>query len=121
MSGDDTSVLSFLDDKANFGRGRYADAKALCNIMVRRLASGSVTTDGEDKSGDVIINALCPGFLKPTGLDRGLPSLLALAVNGARRIMGRDTAAGARTVISAALVSGKETNGQFLQNGRVDL
>lgn len=83
------------------------------NDFVRRLAAPA-------GPGGVVFNCVCPGLLKPTGVDRNLAWGLGQAVRLYRAFAGRDVAAGARTVVFAAAAAGGETQGSFLQNNAVD-
>ncbi|KAF3771407.1 putative short-chain dehydrogenase [Cryphonectria parasitica EP155] len=109
-----SSVLAHLDDELNFDyMTRYSDNKFVANLLVRRLAAAV-------SPSEVIINSFCPGFLKPTGIDKSLPSWLGLVIGMTRRFKGRDVDGGARTFVYAAAVANQKTHGKFLQHNQVD-
>lgn len=109
------SVLEYLDEKQNFSStSRYADGKYIVNTYVGQLA-------GLVPASEVVVNCFCPGLLRPTGLDAGLPGWLGFGVGIWRRVSGRDIAAGGRTTLFAGAVAGAETHGKFLQHNQVDV
>lgn len=109
-----TSILSYLDGAQRFAwMTCYNDSKLVVNDFIRRLARVA----GPD---EVVFNCLCPGLLKPTGVDRNIGWGLGQMVRLYRTISGRDVAAGARTVVFATTAAGEETQGKLLQHNLVD-
>ena len=67
---------------------------------------------------EVIVNHFCPGMVQ-TDLDKNLPFLLKKGMVFVRKIFGRTVEEGARTMVYAVAVAGKDSNGKFLQHNAV--
>lgn len=67
-----------------------------------------------DKAGnDVILNLVNPGFCYGSELHASLGGVLGKVFGAVKRMMGRSTEVGARTLVHAAAVAGKESHGRF--------
>lgn len=68
---------------------------------------------------DAVVNIVNPGFCYGSGLHRGVDGLLGSTLAIVKRLTGRSTQLGARTLVDAVVVQGPESHGKFLGDGRV--
>ncbi|KAI5457498.1 hypothetical protein BGZ63DRAFT_394870 [Mariannaea sp. PMI_226] len=107
-------VLPTLDDSSRSWRPveRYAVSKLLGHLFVINLMQYV-------NAEDVIVNLVDPGLVKNTDLQRGIPSLIAVAFSCMKAIFGRSLPVGASTYVDAVAVKGKESHGCFLSSWRI--
>lgn len=105
--------LSTFDDPKKFkATERYAESKLLGQMFVFKLQE-FVSAD------DVIVNLVEPGMMKPTALDRQMPTLAKPLMLLFRKTLGRDLEAGAWTYIDAAVVKGPASHMSFCYNWEI--
>ncbi|KAI0175534.1 NAD(P)-binding protein [Hypoxylon sp. FL1284] len=108
-----TSLLAALDDPENFAADRqYNQSKALAQMFAYKLAD-CVSAD------DVVVNLVCPGYVKSTGLGADINVLLKPVGIAFGAIFGRSVADGASTYLDAAIVKGKESHCSFVMSWKV--
>ncbi|KAI1773951.1 NAD(P)-binding protein [Hypoxylon cercidicola] len=110
---DHKTLLRTMDDPKTFAAGsQYNLSKVLAQMFAYKLVD-YVSAD------DVVVNLVCPGYVKGTGLGRDIPTLLKPlgALFGA--IFGRNVTDGASTYLDAAFAKGKESHGSFLMSWKV--
>ncbi|OJJ44381.1 hypothetical protein ASPZODRAFT_101429 [Penicilliopsis zonata CBS 506.65] len=112
LSEGENFLAHFDDQRLYSGLTRYSDSKLVVNAFIRCLAEIV-------PSSEVIVNNSCPGMLS-TGFNRNLPLWLKPLVYTMNKMLARTTEDGARTVINASAVAGRETHGRFLQSNAVD-
>lgn len=88
---------------------RYSVTKLMVLMLVLRL--GNMV-----EAKDVIINAVEPGLVGGTGLNRSAPGPLQIVLKIMAALTARTTQQGAWTYADAAVVKGKETHGSFVVN-----
>lgn len=106
-------LLPSFDEPKNFDmRDTYPTSKLLAQMFVYKLVE-KVSAD------DVVVNLVCPGYVKGTALirDASLPLRLVTFVFSA--IFARRLTDGASTYIDAAVLKGKESHGSFLMSWEV--
>jgi NAD(P)-dependent dehydrogenase (short-subunit alcohol dehydrogenase family) len=91
---------------------RYSASKLMVLMLVLRL--GNLIS-----SEDVIINAVEPGLVGGTGLQRSAPGLLQAVIKILNSLVARTTQQGAWFYADASLVKGKETHGSFVVNWEI--
>jgi retinol dehydrogenase-14 len=107
-------VLGHWDDASNFNSFfRYADTKLCVSALCRKLAELA-------PADEIIVNNPCPGLVRTKGLDKNLNLVLKGLMYVVRGIQGRSIEEGARTMIYASVVAGKETNGNFMMHNKVE-
>ncbi|KAM7191295.1 hypothetical protein V8F20_009350 [Naviculisporaceae sp. PSN 640] len=95
---------------------RYYTSKALMHLFLVKL----LKMDYLPTADKVIVNIVCPGYCKGTGLHRDAEGPVAktiLAVSKA--LTGRTTEEGAMSYVDAVVTKGKESHGCFLMDFRV--
>lgn len=108
----DKSVLGHFDDKKKFrGMRRYQNSKLMINAFVQRLATIV-------PSSEVIVNAVCPGVIA-TGFNRTLPCWIKPAMFVYWKFNARPVDEGARVVIHAAVLTGQDSHGKYLQLSKI--
>ncbi|KAL8718895.1 MAG: hypothetical protein Q9225_004020 [Loekoesia sp. 1 TL-2023] len=109
-----SSVLSVLNEKKNFNPGdRYYTSKLLLTLFFREFVARLPSRN------DVVINIVSPGFCYGSDLHRSLSGVLGKVFGGTKRVIGRSTEVGARTLTHGAAVAGKETHGCYLSEEKV--
>ncbi|EMR61617.1 putative short-chain dehydrogenase reductase family protein [Eutypa lata UCREL1] len=68
---------------------------------------------------EVVVNAADPGFMRGTGLDRGIPAYMKATYGLMRMVMGRGLKAGAWAYVDAAVVKPDATHGSWMYNWEV--
>ncbi|KAI8965290.1 NAD(P)-binding protein [Daldinia sp. FL1419] len=109
------SIIAALDDPKNFTPNtdkNYNMSKVLGQMFIYKL-SEYVSAD------DVIVNLVCPGFVKGTSLGRETSIIIRPAVALFSAIAARTVRDGASTYLDAALVKGKESHCSFLMSWKV--
>ena len=70
-------------------------------------------------ANDVIVNLVCPGLVKGTGLQREWPKLVLCLAKTVTSIPARSPEVGASTYVDAVVLTGKESHGSFLMSWKV--
>ncbi|KAF2730115.1 short-chain dehydrogenase [Polyplosphaeria fusca] len=109
-------LIPSFDDATGWGISmagdRYNITKLLLYMFVLKI-SECVSAE------DVVVNAVCPGFTKGSGLHRHLP-VAARAVFGVlKTVIARPLETGAWAYLDAVLVKGKESHGSFVMNQQI--
>lgn len=106
------SILKSFDDKAKYrGTRRYQDSKLVVNALVQRLATVV-------PSSEVTVNAVCPGVVA-TDLNRNLPWWLKIVMSIYMMIHAKSAGDGAWVLFHAAVATGPESHGKYLQMGEL--
>ena len=110
-----TSVLEQLNKKNNFDRvDRYYTSKLLLLLFFREFC------DRVDGTGnEVVVNIVTPGFCYGSELHRSLDGMLGTIFGAVKRILGRSSPTGARTLVHAAVAAGKGSHGKYLMDQRI--
>ncbi|KAI4869234.1 NAD(P)-binding protein [Hypoxylon rubiginosum] len=107
------TLLGAMDDPKNFvGDKQYNTSKVLAEMFAYKLVD-YVSAD------DVIVNLVCPGYVKGTDLSRDVHILLKPLGILFGAIFARNVTDGASTYLDAAFVKGKESHGSFLMSWKV--
>ncbi|KAI0723512.1 hypothetical protein C8Q76DRAFT_615793 [Earliella scabrosa] len=103
-----------FDDPKNFDAiERYITSKLLGQLFLVELAKRVPPTVA-------IVNAVSPGLCRGSSLHREMNSgMLGAMFSGYKRVLGRPTDVGARTLTDAAVNHGKETHGQYLSECKI--
>ena len=103
-----------FDDPKNFDAiERYITSKLLGQLFLVELAKRVPPTVA-------IVNAVSPGLCRGSSLHREMNSgMLGAMFSGYKRVLGRPTDVGARTLTDAAVNHGQETHGQYLSECKV--
>ncbi|KAI1142848.1 NAD(P)-binding protein [Hypoxylon sp. FL0543] len=106
------SLLAALDDPKGFVGNtdkQYNTSKVLGQMFAYKLVD-YVSPD------DVIVNLVCPGFVKGTALSRDANILVKAFMAAFAGLAARNVRDGASTYLDAAIVKGKESHGSFLMS-----
>lgn len=113
-------IIEALDDKNNFDPSdRYYASKLLLLFFFREFSMRLVTPGKEGSSNDVVVNNVNPGFCYGSELHRDVDGVLGGILAVVKRIMGRSTPLGARTLAHAAVVASAESHGKFLSDEKI--
>lgn len=88
----------------------YGVSKLLGQLTIEQIAERYVDPK------DVVITLVEPGWVRSTGLNRGLPWILRLVVQGVLRVAGRPVDQGAATYYDAVVVQDKRSHGSYIMN-----
>ncbi|KAK0634892.1 hypothetical protein B0T17DRAFT_481232 [Bombardia bombarda] len=92
---------------------RYGASKLLGQLFLTELAR-------RIPPSVAVVNAANPGFCYGSGLTRDAKgTLLGYVVDAYARIVGRSSAVGARTLVDAAVRKGRESHGQYVEDGEI--
>lgn len=109
-------IIPAFDDPSGWGwpaaAERYSTTKLLLLMFVIKLK------DHVDPN-EVVVNAADPGFMRGTGLDRGIPAYMKATYGLMRMVMGRGLKAGAWAYVDAAVVKPDATHGSWMYNWEV--
>lgn len=94
---------------------RYCTSKALLHLWLAKLLQMDYLPGAEK----VIVNLVCPGYCKGTGLHRDAEGVIARLLAVSKALTGRTTEEGAMSYTDAVVVKGKESHGCFLMDFRV--
>ncbi|KAI2465475.1 NAD(P)-binding protein [Annulohypoxylon bovei var. microspora] len=106
------SLLEALDDPKLFGNytnRQYNSSKVFAHMWAYKIVD-YVSAD------DVIVNLVCPGFVKGTQLDHDTSSLIKPIAALFAASTARNVSDGASTYLDATLVKGKESHGSFIMS-----
>ncbi|KAI1802393.1 NAD(P)-binding protein [Daldinia bambusicola] len=109
------SILATLDDPKSFAPNTdksYNMSKFLGQMFAYKLGE-YVSAD------DVIVNLVCPGFVKGTDLGRDASVFVRPLIALSAAVAARSTRDGASTYLDAALVKGRESHCSFLMSWKV--
>lgn len=107
------TLLGGIDDPKYFVADKqYNLSKVLAQMFAYKLVD-YVSAD------DVIVNLVCPGYVKGTDLGRNVHVLLKPLGAAFGAVFGRNVTDGASTYLDAAFVKGKESHGSFLMSWKV--
>ncbi|KAI1465807.1 NAD(P)-binding protein [Daldinia caldariorum] len=109
------SIFATLDDPKSFVPNTdktYNMSKFLGQMFAYKLGE-YVSAD------DVVVNFVCPGYVRGTDLGREASVLIRPAVALFAAVAGRSTRDGASTYLDAALVKGKESHCSFIMSWKV--
>ncbi|TAQ84760.1 hypothetical protein B7494_g6919 [Chlorociboria aeruginascens] len=120
MRGVDTStwpkenILKYFNEESRWpegGKGVYEYSKLMVQYIVNELA---MLAGGKDGSPDVIVNSMCPGFVKSDlGRQYKTGFLMSAAFDAFMSTVPKSTEGGARTLVLAALTKPEE-NGKYI-------
>ncbi|KAL9595234.1 MAG: hypothetical protein Q9219_006568 [cf. Caloplaca sp. 3 TL-2023] len=88
---------------------RYYTSKLLEEFFVVRLCQ-------KVPSSKVVVNIVNPGFCYGSGLHTEVTGALGVVLGIYKRMIGRSTAIGARTLVDAAIVQGEKSHGKYLSD-----
>lgn len=74
---------------------------------------------GNVSADDVIVNLVCPGLVRGTGLQRDWPKPVLWMAKAVTSIPARSVEVGASTYVDAVAMKGKESHGSFLMSWKV--
>ncbi|PYH92803.1 NAD(P)-binding protein [Aspergillus ellipticus CBS 707.79] len=112
------SLLDVLDDKSHFDMGdRYYTSKLLQQLFFLELCRNRRSE--MKRSTGAVLNLVNPGFCYGSELHRTAEGAFGKVLGGIKRVIGRSTAMGARTMVHSAALVGKETDGKYLSDCRV--
>ena len=100
---------AFNDPKYFDMQDRYYTSKLLEAIFVVELCSILSSSKG-------IVNLVNPGFCYGSGLHTEVTGALGFVFGIYKRLIGRSTSVGARTLVDAAVVQGARSHGQYLSD-----
>ncbi|KAI1412558.1 NAD(P)-binding protein [Hypoxylon sp. FL1857] len=109
------SLITALDDPksfVNYTDKQYNTSKVLAQMFAYKLVD-YVSAD------DVIVNLVCPGFVKGTELSRDANILVKPLMAAFAGVAARNVSDGASTYLDAALVKGKESHGSFIMSWKI--
>ena len=114
------SVIEALDDKNNFDPSdRYYASKLLLLFFFTEFSSRLDTPGAKGSTNDVVVNNVNPGFCYGSELHRDVDGVLGGILGIVKRIMGRSTPMGARTLAHGAVVASVESHGKYLSGGKI--
>ena len=104
-----TQIIEWMDSPRNFSTfNQYSDTKLLALLFMLDIAQRVP----DDK---VVFNMMCPGMVYTSMADH-LPWMVRTLTHLVWSIRGRSAEQGAWTVVNAAVVAGKGSHGQFLDD-----
>lgn len=111
------SLRNALDDRSNFDMGdRYYTSKLLQQLFFLELVN-SHRSDANRSSG-AVLNMVNPGFCYGSELHRTAEGAFAVVLGSMKRVVGRSTSMGARTLVHGAVLAGPPSNGKYLSDCR---
>ena len=107
------SIISALDDPQNFDmEDRYYTSKLLEEFFLLKLAHSVPSTKA-------VVNIVNPGLCYGSGLHTDITGPIGIIIGLYKRLIGRSTSIGARTLVDGAAVQGNDTHGKYLSDCRV--
>ena len=105
-----TPILPAFDESKFFDlQDRYYTSKLLEEFFLVSLCHTV-------PASKVVVNVVNPGFCYGTGLHTEVTGALGVVFGIYKRIIGRSTSVGARTLVNAAVVQGMESHGRYLSD-----
>ncbi|KAL9594848.1 MAG: hypothetical protein Q9179_005217 [Wetmoreana sp. 5 TL-2023] len=103
-------ILAAFNDPRYFDlQDRYYTTKLLQEFFLVRLCRTVA-------SSQVVVNVVNPGFCYGSGLHTEVTGALGVIFGLYKRMIGRSTAVGARTLVNAAVVQGPQSHGKYLSD-----
>ena len=110
-----TSVLKQLNEPKNFDKvDRYYTSKLLLLMFFQQFCELAGKARNE-----VIVNLVTPGLCYGSDLHRSVDGIAGTIFGAFKRIVGRSSNVGARTLVHAAVMIGKESHGKYLMDQRI--
>jgi NAD(P)-dependent dehydrogenase (short-subunit alcohol dehydrogenase family) len=107
-------LLDVLDDKEHFDMAdRYYTSKLLYQLFFLELFKRRSTSK---RSTGAILNLVNPGFCYGSELHRTAEGVFGKVLGGMKRVIGRSTSMGARTLVHSSVLAGDESNGRYLSD-----
>jgi len=114
-----TTILAALDDKKNFDpNDRYYTSKLLLLMFFREFHLRAGSSYAKD---DVVVNIVNPGFCYGSELHRSAEGAFGSILGFVKRMIGRSSQIGARTLVHGGALAGRETDGKYLSDCAVAL
>lgn len=111
------SLRQALDDPNNFDMGdRYYTSKLLQQLFFLDLVNNR--RSNANRSSGAILNIVNPGFCYGSDLHRFAEGTFAIFLGSLKRVIGRSTSVGARTLVHGAVLAGPSSNGKYLSDCR---
>ena len=108
----ETPILPAFNNPKYFDlNDRYATSKLLEQFFVESLVQ-------RVPGSKAVINAVNPGLCYGTGFHTEFTGMLAFSFGLFKRLIGRSTPVGARTLVDAAVVQGDESHGKYFSDCR---
>ena len=104
------------DPKQAKMKERYFLSKLLVMLAFREM-SERMRKSGKEGSRDVVLNTVAPGWCY-SDLFREDPAINTMGMRVAMRMFARTTEEGSRCLVGA-VVSGSESHGQYLNDGKI--
>ncbi len=112
------SLLRALDDAKNFdSNDRYYCSKLLLQCFFMEFVVYLSSPSGG--ANQVVVNMVNPGFCYGSELHREANGAFGMILGVMKRMIGRSTPVGARTLAHAAVVASSETHGKYLSDERI--
>ncbi|KAJ5951540.1 Short-chain dehydrogenase/reductase SDR [Penicillium vulpinum] len=110
-------LIEVMDDKSHFDMGdRYYASKLLQQLFFLELLN---RRSSAKRSTGAILNMVNPGFCYGSELHRTAEGALGTVLAGVKRVIGRSTPMGARTLVHSAVLAGESSNGKFLSDNKL--
>lgn len=110
-----TTVLEQLNKEENFDRvDRYYTSKLLLLMFFIEFCARIDRADNK-----VVVNLVTPGFCYGSDLYRSVGGIAGKLLGVVKRILGRSTPVGARTLVHAAVAAGEQSHGKYLMDQKV--
>lgn len=111
------SLRQALDDRKNFDMGdRYYASKLLQQLFFVELVDHRSKAN---RSSGAVLNMVNPGFCYGSELHRTAEGSFAVVLGSIKRVVGRSTSTGARTLVHGAVLAGTPSNGKYLSDCRL--
>ena len=108
---DETPILAAFNDPKYFDlQDRYYTSKLMEEFFLVQLCHSL------PNPSKVIVNVVNPGFCYGSGLHTEVTGALGVVFGIYKRLIGRSTSVGARTLVNAAVVQGRSSHGQYLSD-----
>lgn len=105
-------IIAALNDESKYnGQDRYGTSKLIGLLWAKELAK-------RVEKDEIVVNAPNPGFCK-TGLMKESSGIMKLMVQAFSAGVGRSPADGAKCIVDAAIVKGRESHGRYLSEAQV--
>ena len=108
------SLINVLDDQTHFDMGdRYYASKLLYQLFFLELFKHRSTSK---RSTGAVLNLVNPGFCYGSELHRTAEGASAKILGVMKRVIGRSTSMGARTLVHSSVLAGDASNGRYLSD-----
>lgn len=110
-----TSVLKQLNQPRNFDKiDRYYTSKLLLMMFFREFCERV-----HQSGNEVVVNIVTPGLCYGSELHRSVNGVGGGIFKVVKRLVGRSSQVGARTLVHGAVMAGKESHGKYLMDQRI--